>query len=61
MNEHDTIETLKALYIDKDKITKSWQDMTIFVINEYEKLAEKTGNPVPVEIEALKIALGVEE
>lgn len=61
MKKQDTIKILEDLYIDKVKITKSWQDMTIFVINEYEKLAEKTGNPIPIEIKALKIALGVEE
>jgi RNA polymerase subunit RPABC4/transcription elongation factor Spt4 len=61
MNEQQTINTLKDLYNNESELTKDWQDMTILVINEYEELAKKTGNPIPIQITALKIALGVEE
>ena len=60
MDDQETIKSLKDLYIIEANIAKSWQEVAAVVIEEYEKLAEKTGNLVPVHIQALKIALGVD-
>ena len=56
----EALESISKLYSDTESIVANWQELARHLTEDYSALLKEVGREIPVELAAVRLALGLQ-